>query len=31
MNQTLDEQTEEPLRQQLKDAFMKVADHMINQ
>jgi hemoglobin len=31
MNQTLDEQTEEPLRQQLKDAFTKVADHMRNQ
>ena len=31
MNQTLDEQTEEPLRQQLKDAFSKVADHMRNQ
>jgi len=31
MNQTLDEQTEEPLRQQLKDAFSNVADHMRNQ
>lgn len=31
MNQTLDEQTEEPLRQQLKVAFTKVADHMRNQ
>jgi len=31
MNQTLDEQVEEPLRQQLKDAFYKVADHMRNQ
>ena len=31
MNQTLDEQTEEPLRQQLKSAFDKVADHMRNQ
>ncbi len=31
MNQALDEQVEEPLRQQLKDAFYKVADHMRNQ
>lgn len=31
MNQTLDEQIEEPIRQQLKDAFYKVADHMKNQ
>ena len=31
INQTLDEQVEEPLRQQLKDAFYKVADHMRNQ
>ena len=31
MNQTLDEQTEEPLRQQLKSAFDNVADHMRNQ
>jgi len=31
MNQTLDEQAEEPLRQQLKDAFYKVANHMRNQ
>ncbi|MEE9309427.1 MAG: group II truncated hemoglobin [Cocleimonas sp.] len=31
MNQTLDEQTEEPLRQQLKQSFLKVAKHMINQ
>ena len=31
MNQTLDEQIEEPLRQQLKDSFAKVANHMINQ
>ncbi len=31
MNQTLDEQTEEPLRQQLKSSFDKVADHMRNQ
>ena len=31
MNQTLDEQVEEPLRQQLKNSFAKVADHMINQ
>jgi hemoglobin len=31
MNQTLDEQTEEPLREQLKNAFAKVADHMQNQ
>ena len=31
MNQTLDEQTEDPLRQQLKNAFTKVADHMLNQ
>jgi len=31
MNQALDEQTKEPLRQQLKDAFMNVANHMRNQ
>ncbi|MEE9445154.1 MAG: group II truncated hemoglobin [Cocleimonas sp.] len=31
MNQTLDEQTEEPLRTELKTSFFKVADHMINQ
>ncbi len=31
MTQALDEQTEEPLRQQLKKAFYKVADHMRNQ
>lgn len=31
MNQTLDEQVEEPIRQQLKDSFANVADHMINQ
>ena len=31
MNQTLDEQTKEPLRQQLKSAFDNVADHMRNQ
>jgi len=31
MNQTLDEQVEEPVRQQLKDSFYKVADHMRNQ
>lgn len=31
MNQTLDEQVEEPVRQQLKDSFFKVADHMRNQ
>lgn len=31
MNITLDEQAEEPLRQQLKIAFAKVADHMRNQ
>jgi hemoglobin len=31
MDQTLDEQIEEPLRQQLKDSFFKVADHMRNQ
>jgi hemoglobin len=31
MDITLDEQTEEPLRQQLKSAFAKVADHMRNQ
>jgi len=31
INQTLDEQVEEPMRQQLKDSFYKVADHMRNQ
>lgn len=31
MNQTLDEQVEEPMRQQLKESFYKVADHMRNQ
>ena len=31
MDIALDEQTEEPLRQQLKTAFAKVADHMRNQ
>ena len=31
MNITLDEQTEEPLRQQLKDAFTNMANHMRNQ
>ncbi len=31
MNQTLDEQIEEPLRRQLKEAFFSVADHMRNQ
>lgn len=31
MNQALDEQIEEPLREQLIDAFAKVADHMRNQ
>lgn len=31
MDIALDEQTEEPLRQQLKIAFAKVADHMCNQ
>ena len=31
MNQTLDEQVDEPVRQQLKDSFFKVADHMRNQ
>lgn len=31
MNQTLDEQVEEPMRQQLKDSFYNVADHMRNQ
>jgi len=30
MDQALDEQIEEPLRQQLKAAFEKVADHMRN-
>ncbi len=30
MNKALDEQTEGPLRQQLKDAFFKIADHMRN-
>jgi len=31
MNIALDEQTGEPLRQQLKTAFAKVGDHMMNQ
>ena len=31
MNQALDEQIEEPLREQLKEAFARVADHMRNQ
>jgi len=31
MDQALDEMVEEPLRQQLKDAFFNVADHMRNQ
>lgn len=31
MNQTLDEQIDEPMRQQLKASFAKVADHMRNQ
>jgi len=31
MNKTLDEQVDEPMRQQLKDAFYKTADHMRNQ
>ncbi len=31
MNQALDEQIDEPLRQQLKHSFAKVADHMRNQ
>lgn len=31
MDQTLDEQVDEPMRQQLKESFAKVADHMINQ
>ncbi len=31
MNQALDEHVAEPLRQQLKDSFFKVADHMRNQ
>ncbi len=31
MDITLDEQTQEPLREQLKLAFAKVADHMRNQ
>ena len=31
MNLALDEQVEEPLRQQLKVAFAKVAEHMRNQ
>jgi len=31
INEALDEQVKEPMRQQLKDSFAKVADHMINQ